>query len=348
MASFDQIIQAGQTPSPLIRGLNEVARGVGAIQQGRQRVAQQEQLNNQRRAYEKASMAFLDTSDKDATNQYLMEAIEADPKTAFIIIESMKRDGDVGAAEAFFNRQLSGLSEEDQKNAVMINLGLKPRAVGSAAQTIASTGSTTDIARSEAEIAGAKEGAKVTSKAEAKARSAPLIAKTEAEIQTAIQQEKAAAKSRGETESELKAAKAALPSLIGVVENLKSLAPIATSTYSGRAFDAIARETGFGATEGAEARAKFIAIIDNQVLPLLKQTFGAAFTVQEGENLKRTMGDPNASPEEKIAQLNAFIENKVREIEVKERELSQPAAGVPFSGTTDGGLSESALKYLEQ
>ena len=56
-------------------------------------------------------------------------------------------------------------------------------------------------------------------------------------------------------------------------------------------------------------------------LPLLKPTFGAAFTVAEGESLKATMGDPNATPEEKMAQLDAFIEQKMRTIGTKRREL---------------------------
>ena len=59
------------------------------------------------------------------------------------------------------------------------------------------------------------------------------------------------------------------------------------------------------------------------MLPLLKETFGAAFTATEGESLKATMGDPDAAPEEKMAQLDAFIAQKLRDIETKERQLSQ-------------------------
>lgn len=324
MATLPQIVQFAQQPSPLVRGLGAVAQGAQAIGDARRRQAQ-------KTAYEKASLAFLDTTDDDTTDKLLREAIDADPKTAYSLISSITTGSNIGAAEAAFNRQIAGLSPEDQKRAVEIKLGLRPRAVGSASQTIAESDRTSMVADSQAEIEGRKSESREEGKARGRASVAPLIAKTESSIQAAIQQEKASAKSKGEAESELKTAKAALPSLKVVVEDLKKLAPVATNTYSGRAFDAVAREVGFGATEGAEARAKFIAIIDNQVLPLLKQTFGAAFTVQEGENLKRTMGDPNASPEEKIAQLNAFIDNKVREIEVKERELGvaneeEPAA----------------------
>lgn len=337
MAINSGIVNFGQQASPLVRGLESVAQGAQAIQQGRQRQQQQEMMQNQQNAYRFASQAFLDSSDPEATSSLLMQSIDADPKTAFTIIESMRKGGDVGAAEAEFNRLTSGLSDEDKKGAVRIKLGLDPRAVGSSALTTATTGQTDVVAESQANIAGAKEEAKAVGKAKGEAKSAPLIAKTKASIASAIQSEKDAAKGRGEKESELRLAKAALPSLIGVVDSLKTLAPVATSTYSGKAFDLLAKETGFGATKGAEARAKFVAIIDNQVLPLLKQTFGAAFTATEGESLKKTMGDPDGSPGEKIAQLDSFIENKIREIEVKERELGKSGEASTF--TSKSGIT---------
>ena len=80
------------------------------------------------------------------------------------------------------------------------------------------------------------------------------------------------------------------------------------------------------------------SIVNNQVLPLLKPTFGGAFTVQEGDALKATLGDPDASPEQKVAQLNSFIDAKEREIQTKERELgvsaevAAPTAATPTAG----------------
>lgn len=144
-----------------------------------------------------------------------------------------------------------------------------------------------------------------------------LAPKVEADIIAAKEE----AKSKGEKLSALNQAKAALPGLQDVVSSLRSLAPIATSTFTGKAFDIVAKEAGFGATEGATARARFISIIDNEMLPLLKQTFGAAFTVEEGKALKATLGDPDAAPEAKMAQLDSFIESKLRQIETQEREV---------------------------
>jgi hypothetical protein len=264
-----------------------------------------------------------DVSDPAEIDALRAQARELDPEYTFQIEQAVAKRAQAGSDQAGFESLISEFSPEDQEAARRIKAGLDPRAVGSSQVTIAESGKTGDVASSVAEIEAAKEAAKIKAKAEARSKAAPLIAQTEASIQAAIQQEKADAKSKGETVSQLRASKAALPSLKKVVGNLKALAPIATSTYSGKAFDILAKETGFGATKGAEARAKFIAIIDNQVLPLLKQTFGAAFTQSEGEALKRTMGDPDASPEAKIAQLDAFIDNKIREIEVKEAELGQ-------------------------
>jgi hypothetical protein len=62
-------------------------------------------------------------------------------------------------------------------------------------------------------------------------------------------------------------------------------------------------------------------------LPLLRQTFGAAFTVAEGDSLLATLGDPNMHPDEKNAVLDAFIENKRRDLETKRRRVSSDAGG---------------------
>jgi hypothetical protein len=166
-------------------------------------------------------------------------------------------------------------------------------------------------------------------------------------IQAAVKLAEEEARAQGETLTTLKRAEAALPGLLETVETLKQLAPIATSTLGGKVFDTVVKESGFGATEGATARAKFIAIVANQVLPLLRDTFGAAFTKAEGDELKATMGDPDASPAQKIAQLEAFITQKRRSIETSEREVAPPPAttappAAPPSGRQGGTLNVDA------
>jgi hypothetical protein len=171
--------------------------------------------------------------------------------------------------------------------------------------------------------AGDVAGAKITGASKAKAKSAPLIAKTESFIRSKVKLAEKAAAETGEVLTDLARMKAALPGLTDVVNKLRELAPIATSTFGGKVFDTAVRELGFGSTKGATASAKFGAMVNNQVLPLLKPTFGAAFTVQEGESLRQTMGDKSAPAEQKMATLDAFLEQKQRDIETKELQLQQ-------------------------
>lgn len=110
-----------------------------------------------------------------------------------------------------------------------------------------------------------------------------------------------------------------MPGLRTVIDQLTSLADTATYTQMGQAGDALKREFGLDPGQGAIDRASYIAIVDNQVLPLLKDTFGAAFTVAEGQSLRATLGDPNKSPREKKAILDAFIQQKERDVAAMQR-----------------------------
>jgi hypothetical protein len=121
-------------------------------------------------------------------------------------------------------------------------------------------------------------------------------------------------KTQAEKDAETQSIVSKMPGVRAVVEELNDLAEAATYTQSGQFIDNVMRETGQEPTENALARAKYIAMVDNQVLPLLKDTFGAAFTVAEGESLRATLGNPNASPQEKKAILEAFIEQKERDV----------------------------------
>ena len=113
------------------------------------------------------------------------------------------------------------------------------------------------------------------------------------------------------------------PRLFKVVEELSSLGKEATFTFSGRAMDAARRELGLPVGRGAVARTEYISKVDNEILPLLRQTFGAQFTEKEGQSLKNTLGDPNKSPEEKEAVLKSFIAAKLGTIESLKRRTSQ-------------------------
>lgn len=208
---------------------------------------------------------------------------------------------------------------------------------------VTSTGETITQQRvAEVEQKQLVEEAEATGKALGEAKTAPLVAKTRSTIETAVKLAQKEASARGETLTDLARMEATLPELRTVVNRLKDLAQIATSTISGKAFDFVVKEIGFGSTKGADARAALIAIVSNQVLPLLKPTFGGAFSVQEGEELKASLIDPNATPTQRVQQLEAFIDQKVRNIQSKQREVGQEVTATEQL-TTGQALFSSAL-----
>ena len=199
-----------------------------------------------------------------------------------------------------------------------------------------SEGTTTEltpdvISQQAADAAAKKAAATETAKLEVQKEFKPLIAE-------AVKLAESEAKERGDVLTDLGRMEASLPGIKDAVNQLIDLSSIATSTFAGKAFDLAVKESGFGSTKGADARAKIIAIVDNQVLPLLKETFGAAFTVQEGDNLKASLVDPDASPSQKRAQLEAFLAQKIRNIETKETQLKGSSETVDVSTLSDEEL----------
>jgi len=151
-----------------------------------------------------------------------------------------------------------------------------------------------------------------------------LAGETGAREQLAAAQKEGSA--LGTARTELAEAEASLPRLESVVKQLSELGKKATYTQAGQLTDIARRQAGIEPREAAVARREYIAKVDNEVLPLLRQTFGAAFTEREGQSLKATLGDVDASPEEKDAVLRSFINSKRAQIEVKRRR-----AGVDIS-----------------
>jgi hypothetical protein len=133
------------------------------------------------------------------------------------------------------------------------------------------------------------------------------------------------AKDFAEQETSLRETQANLPHLESVANQLSELGKNATYTKTGQAYDVARRELGLRPREEAIARKEYISKVDNEVLPLLRATFGAAFTQKEGESLKITLGDPNATPEEKDAVLRSFINSKRAQVETQKRKVGLPA-----------------------
>lgn len=122
-----------------------------------------------------------------------------------------------------------------------------------------------------------------------------------------------------------------MPELESTISRLKELAPKATYTKFGRIYDIAKKELTGKSTEGGVAREEYDSIISNQVLPLMRDTFGAQFTQKEGETLRATLGDVNKTPEEKEAALRSFIEQKKKSIESKYRKLKSYEQGMGAS-----------------
>lgn len=125
----------------------------------------------------------------------------------------------------------------------------------------------------------------------------------------------------GAAKASLSAAEASLPRLETAVSELKNLGQKATYTQAGQAVDVARKELGLDPSEGAVARSAYVAHVKNNILPLLRQTFGAAFTAAEGESLLATMGDPDMHPREKEAVLDAFIKDKKADLARLKRQV---------------------------
>jgi hypothetical protein len=127
------------------------------------------------------------------------------------------------------------------------------------------------------------------------------------------------AQKRGEVSTDLQRRLSTLPEVTKTIGTLSEIGEDATYTLAGKGIDFLRTQLGYGSSEGAIARSKYIAIINNQILPLLSETFGPQFTENEGEKLQRTLGDPDLPPAEKNAILKVFIDQKRKDINRRQR-----------------------------
>jgi len=139
--------------------------------------------------------------------------------------------------------------------------------------------------------------------------------------------------------SELNEMQNNIQSLRVTIDQLSVLSDVATYTSLGQVGNEIRKQLGLEPSEGAVARTEYIAVVNNQILPLLRQTFGAAFTAAEGDTLRATLGDPNVTPEEKKVVLNAFIAQKERDLAARQ---STPTASGETS-TASGAVNDDPL-----
>jgi hypothetical protein len=254
--------------------------------------------------------------------------------------------GDIAAVNGLFNQQAGRGQTASQRemqgnlriaqdpNSTQLEKDSALRALGAKGNISASA--TVQIAQ-DAALGQQVANQKAAESQAAESGKSKAQLKFEPRIKRAVKLAEKEATERGDVLTDLAVMEASLPGVKEVVEELLELSDIATSTLGGKAFDFVVKQSGFGATKGADAKAKIRAIVDNQVLPLLKETFGAAFTAVEGESLKASLVDPDASPSQKRLQLESFLAQKERNVRTKQNQLEtevQPTgAGInEFSG----------------
>jgi dephospho-CoA kinase len=144
----------------------------------------------------------------------------------------------------------------------------------------------------------------------------------------------------GEAAGTLQFLEANMPKLEQVTAELSKLGQTATYTKAGQLSNATQKELGMDTPQGAVDRTAYIAKVDNEILPLLRDTFGAAFTVKEGETLRSTLGNPNYSPAEKDAVLKAFIDQKKQQVTAIKRQIGSNPYGNPNAGQGNPAINQ--------
>ena len=152
-----------------------------------------------------------------------------------------------------------------------------------------------------------------TSSAKSELENQEILSEAEAER---IKSEDAA-KAYSTAMVELDEYQAFLPRLRQVVTKLKKLGETASYTIVDKGVDFFKEQTKQEPSQGRIDREGYISTVANEVLPLLRDTFGAAFTAAEGESLKITLGDPDTSSKVKNAALDSFIEQKIGQIRTR-------------------------------
>jgi hypothetical protein len=152
-------------------------------------------------------------------------------------------------------------------------------------------------------------------------------------------------KTEGEVAAELDSITSKMPGVRETVSELGKLADAATYTQGGQLWDTIREETGQEPREASIARTKYNSVLNNQILPLLKETFGPQFTDAEGLRLQATLGDPDVAPAKKHAALEAFLAQREKDIAALQKragKTSPAGGGGGGAGTPPEGVSQRA------
>lgn len=213
-----------------------------------------------------------------------------------------------------FEQMTADLTPEEKQKARRIKLGLDPRAVGSAVQTITKTGNQQEIAQTESIISGAKEEGKLL-------KQWKLKPEVESSVALAVSRAKNAVEREGTKISNDKAFNVYNTAMSGLVESMGG-----TATGPG---------VGWLPTVTSNAQVAEGAVA--AMAPVLKQLFRAAgegiFTDKDQELLMKmvpTRNDYPSARKAKLENIDAIVRAK----------LGQPLTGGEISGGSQGTVGQ--------
>lgn len=326
--------------SPLAGLARALTQGVGGYQEGKAAQMEQARIDASRKAMADALGAYSSSSDPAqgalAMQKILMGNEETAPLALAQAMENAQYDQRF-PKELELARQKAVISQQYGSNPAAIQIAnaiQQARAVGDTQRVndltltakLYDKGIYGDGAGGVAPIQGYGDVLQQFSNQKQTGQNqSDLVYKPQIAEQSAAMSE--VGKAQGQAEAALSEQQATFPRLEQVAKELSELGKKATYTRAGRLEDTLQREAGLPVGEDAVARTEYISKVDNEVLPLLRQTFGAQFTEREGESLKVTLGDPNKSPEEKDAVLRSFIAQKKAQIETSKRRVGPQGQG---------------------
>lgn len=232
-----------------------------------------------------------------------------------------------------FKDLTKNLSDDDIQKARRIKLGLDPRAVGSAIQTITEKGTVKEVGATEKEISAAKEEGKLISQY-----------KLKPEIERKVTSVVAAAKADAEAVAEQRSNNAAFNLYQTAFSGLSaSLGQTATGPIFGL-LPALTSEQQIA--EGAIAA----------VAPVLKQMFRAAgegtFTDNDQALLLAMVPTRKDTPDARVAKMeniDAIVRTKLKQTEPNEMIVDAPIGAPGYTEADDKArrLKELKAKYLK-
>ena len=239
---------------------------------------------------EAEALQMLDSGDIDGINQHIqaIDALAIDPslKTA-------------GMRE--FEYMTKGMTPEQIEQARLVDAGLQARAGDSAIERIARTGSTGEVASSQAQIEGAKAGATESAKLNQKLEKEP-------ELEAAKTKAVEAAKLEAKINDKISTAGRDAEGVNSILDIAEKMIPMSTQSGVGTVADAAAGIVGMS-TKGAEV-ADSLKTLEGALIMKMPRMEGpqSNYDVELYRQMAARIGDSNIPAPRRIAALKTLRE----------------------------------------